>query len=311
MHINHLDKWQHPHKFHMGSGHGERNTRRVVFLTAIMMTIEIIAGYAFGSMALLADGWHMGTHAMALGITLFAYYFARKNADNPGYSFGTGKVGVLAGFSSAVILGVVALLMAVESGKRFFYPVDIQFDQAIFVAVSGLMVNLFSAFLLQGREEHHDHHTGHNHPHKDHNLKAAYLHVLADALTSVLAIFALISSKIAGWIWMDPLMGIVGAVLISKWSYGLMKDTSKILLDSGVTPDLVSRIKKTIESHADNRVCDIHVWPLGSNHYSAILSIVTHHPEAPEYYKQILAGFEELDHITIEVNEADGEPCMG
>ncbi|MBU4000866.1 MAG: CDF family Co(II)/Ni(II) efflux transporter DmeF [Proteobacteria bacterium] len=311
MHINTLDKWQHPHKFHRVSRHGEQNTRRVVFLTAVMMTIEIVAGYAFGSMALLADGWHMGTHAMALGITLFAYYYARKNADNPRYSFGTGKVGVLAGFASAVILGVIALLMAVESTKRFYYPVHIRFDEAIFVAVIGLMVNLFSAFLLQGRKEHHDHQAGHSHLHKDHNLKAAYLHVLADALTSVLAIFALISSKIAGWIWMDPLMGIVGAVLISKWSYGLMKDTSKILLDSGVTPELVSRIKKTIESRADNRVCDIHIWPLGSNHYSAILSIVTHHPEAPEYYKQMLADFEELDHITIEVNEADGEPCMG
>jgi cation diffusion facilitator family transporter len=312
MHIYTLDRWQHTHNFHLDDGYGERNTRRVVFLTAVMMVIEILAGTLFGSMALLADGWHMGTHAMALGISLFAYAFARKNADNPKYSFGTGKVGVLAGFASAIILGIIALLMAAESSKRFFYPVHIQFDEAIFVAVLGLLVNLFSAFLLQRTEGHHDHdHPGHNHHHKDHNLRAAYLHVVADDLTSFLAIFALISSKIGGWVWMDPLMGIVGAGLISKWAYGLMKDTGTILLDSGVTSDLVLSIKRAIESHADNRVCDIHIWPLGSNTYSAILSIVTHHPEAPESYKQILATFNELEHITIEVNEADGEPCMG
>jgi cation diffusion facilitator family transporter len=190
--------------------------------------------------------------------------------------------------------------------------VNIQFNEAIFVAVLGLMVNLFSAFLLQRRKSpDDDHHAGDKHPHKDHNLRAAYLHVIADALTSFLAIFALICAKIFGWIWMDPLMGIVGAALISKWAFGLIKETGAILLDSGATPELVLKIKTTLEAHADTRVCDIHVWPLGSNHYSAILSIVTHHPEAPEFYKQMLAGFEELTHITVEVNEAMGEPCMG
>jgi cation diffusion facilitator family transporter len=309
MHIYNLDKWQHPHKFHQDSGTGERNTRRVVFLTAVMMVMEIIAGYLFGSMALLADGWHMGTHAMALGITLFAYYYARNNAGNPKYSFGTGKVGILAGYTSAIILGVIALIMAIESMKRIFYPVSIRFDESIFIATLGLLVNLFSAYLLQRHEESHDH-GGHTH-HKDHNLRAAYLHVIADALTSFLAIFALICAKILGWIWMDPLMGIVGAALISKWAFGLIKETGAILLDSGANPELISRIKTTVEAHADTRICDIHIWPLGSNHYSAILSIVTHHPEPPEFYKQLLADFEELTHITIEVNEADGEPCMG
>ena len=307
MHSYNLEKWRHHHTFHFDGGHGERNTRRVVLLTAGMMVIEIAAGTLFGSMALLADGWHMGTHAMALGITLFAYYYARRNADNPLYSFGTGKVGVLGGYSSAIILGVVAILMAVESIKRFRNPVEIRFNEAIAVAAVGLLVNIFSVYLLNDRHTHsHDDH----HHHKDHNLRAAYLHVMADALTSLLAIIALFSGKLLNWIWMDPFMGLVGAGLISRWSYGLVIDTGKILLDTGLKPDLLSKIISAIESDADNRICDIHIWPLNSGHFSAIISIVTHYPKSPEYYKQLLDEFTVIEHITIEVHEAEGEPCI-
>ena len=310
MHIYNLHQWQHSHHFHVDDGHAERNTRRVILLTLLAMVVEILAGFAFGSMALLADGWHMGTHAIALGITAFAYYFARRHSDNPRYSFGTGKVGVLGGFTSAVILAVVALLVGVESIRRLFFPVEIHYTEAIIVASVGLVINIVSAFLLQG---------GHGHPHKhdsdkshhhDHNLRAAYFHVLADALTSFLAIIALICGKALGWTYMDPLIGIVGALLIARWSYGLLRDTGAILLDSGVRSGKIREILSSIESDSDNKVSDIHVWPLGSHSFSAIISIVTHFPKPPEHYKDLLAGFEELKHITVEVNEMEGDPCV-
>ncbi len=310
MHIYTLNQWQHPHQFHIDDGRGERNTRRVVFLTVLMMGIEIISGMAFGSMSLLADGWHMGTHAMALGITVFAYYYARRHAANPAYSFGTGKVGVLGGYTSAVMLAMVAFLMAVESIVRLIEPVRIQFNEAIGVAVLGLAVNIFSAWLLQDRHDrHHENEAGKSHPH-DHNLSAAYLHVLADALTSVLAIVALLAAKTFGWIWMDPMMGIVGAALITRWSAGLLRATGSILLDSGVSLETIEKIKTAVESDSDNRVCDIHVWPLGSGQLAAIISIVTHYPKTAEYYKSLLSGFDRLGHITVEVNEVGGIPCL-
>lgn len=310
MHIYNIHQWKHSHQFHVDDGRGERNTRRVIVLTVSMMVIEIIAGMLFGSMALLADGWHMGTHAMALGITAFAYYYARRHAENPRYSFGTGKVGVLGGFASAVILAVVAFLMTIESVSRLFSPIDIKFNEAIVVAVTGLIVNILSALLLKGRTEHHHTNKSDHAHHHDHNLRAAYLHVMADALTSFLAIIALLTGKSFGWIWMDPIMGIVGALLIMRWSHGLLRDTSKILLDSGVRQETVSEILKTIESDADNKVSDIHIWPLGSNHFAAIISIVTHYPKTPGHYKELLSRFRELDHVTIEVNEVDGDPCV-
>lgn len=310
MHIHNLDRWQHNHRFNIDDGHAERNTRKVIFLTLSMMVIEISAGYVFGSMALLADGWHMGTHAAALGITAFAYYFARKNAENPSYSFGTGKVGVLGGFGSAVVLAVIALLMGVESVQRLFSPVTIRFNEAIAVAVIGLAVNLISAYLLRGRHHHsQEHGTGHDH-HHDHNLRAAYLHVLADALTSVLAIVALTTGKAFGWIWMDPVMGIVGALIISRWSYGLLVDSSKVLLDRDVNKEAVEEIQKIVESDSDNRVTDLHVWRVGSHHLSAIISIVTHYPKPPEHYKKLLADYHEMTHLTVEVNPCEGEPCL-
>ena len=299
-----LDKWRHNHNFQAASKHGERNTRRVIILTLATMVLEIITGFISGSMALLADGWHMGTHAVALGITLLAYRFARRHADNPLYSFGTGKVGVLGGFTSAVVLAIIALLMAVESVERLFTPVPIRFNEAIIVAFIGLFVNLVSAFLLR-HNPHHDHNHDHANHHHDHNLKAAYLHVLADALTSVLAIIALLTGKAFGWIWMDPIMGVVGAVIIARWAYALVRDTSKILLDRDVDLDTVSKIYERIESNSGGKVTDIHIWRIGSGQLAGIISILTTDPQAPEYYKNLLNDFEELVHLTVEVNRLE------
>jgi len=306
MHIHNLRRWKHSHRFNIDDGQAERNTRRVILLTLSMMIIEITAGYIYGSMALLADGWHMGTHAAALGITAFAYYYARTHTDNPNYSFGTGKVGVLGGFGSAVVLAVIALLMGVESVQRLFSPVTIRFNEAIAVAVVGLAVNLISAYLLRGQ---HDHGTGHGH-HHDHNLRAAYLHVLADALTSLLAIVALVTGKAFGWVWMDPIMGIVGALIISRWSYGLLIDTGKVLLDRDVNQEAVEKIRSIVESDSDNRVSDLHVWRVGSHHLSAIISIVTHYPKSPDHYKNLLADYDEMVHVTVEVNPCEGDPYL-
>jgi cation diffusion facilitator family transporter len=311
MHIHTLQKWKHRHRYNIEDAHGERNTRRVILLTLSMMIVEITAGYLFGSMALLADGWHMGTHAVALGIAAFAYFYARRHSDNPNYSFGTGKVGVLGGFASAVVLGVIALLMGIESIQRLFLPQPIRFNEAIAVAFIGLAVNVISAFLLQ-EKHHHDH--GHDHrptkKFRDHNLRAAYLHVLADALTSVLAIVALSTGKAFGWIWMDPIMGIVGALIISRWSYGLLIDSGRVLLDRDVNPEAVEEIRSKIESDSDNRVSDIHVWRVGTHHLSAIISIVTHYPQSPDHYKKLLADYDEIAHVTVEVNPCDSEPCI-
>jgi len=309
MHRYTLHRWQHNHRFHLDHGHSERSTRRVIALTVIMMVIEIGSGWVFGSMALLADGWHMGTHAVALGITAVAYYVARQHADNPRFTFGTGKVGDLGGFASAILLAVVALIMAVESVQRLVSPHLIRFNEAIAVAVVGLIVNVLSAYWLQDRHAH-DHADEHGKGHgRDHNIKAAYLHVLADALTSLLAIIALLAGKAFGWVWMDPLMGIVGAVIITKWAYGLLMDTGRILLDRDVEPQFVSEIVDRIEKESDNRVSDIHVWRVGAHSLSVILSIVTHHPRPPEHYKNLLSDFEEVEHVTVEVIGCEGESC--
>jgi cation diffusion facilitator family transporter len=302
MSSHHLAQEQHHHRFDGDHRQHERNTRMVVGLTLTMMAAEIGAGHLFGSMALLADGWHMGTHAAALGITTFAYGFARRHTDNPHYSFGTGKVGILGGFASAVALAVIAFVMGAESIQRLFYVQTIRFNEAIAVGIAGLIVNLVSAWLLQAKESHPHEHAGHRPTHSDHNLRAAYLHVLADALTSVLAIIALTAGKFLGWIWMDPVMGLVGATIITRWSYGLLIDTGKILLDRDVSPELIAEIKSKIEADAGNQVADIHVWRVGSNHLSAIVSVVTHYPRSPEYYKKLISGYEDIVHLTVEVN---------
>ena len=314
MHIHTLHRWQHNHVFDADRQENERKTLRVVLLTATMMTVEILAGTVFGSMALLADGWHMGTHAAALGITLFAYRYASRHANSPRYTFGTGKISVLGGFTSAVILQVVALLIAGEAVQRLFNPQPIQFGEAISVAVIGLIINLISVRLLGEQHEHtHDHvHTGteHHHHGTDHNLKAAYLHVLADALTSILAILALLAGWLWGWVWMDAVMGIIGSILISRWAIGLLKDTSHILLDGRSHEEVVQEISVLLESDADNRISDLHVWQIGEDACAAIVSLVTHYPRPVEHYRKLLEPVHELRHITIEVNVCTETPCL-
>lgn len=307
MHLQSLKQWQHSHDFTFIYEKGESRTKQVLVITAIMMVVEIVAGKLFGSMALLADGWHMGTHAAAFAITIFAYRYSRRHADNKEFTFGTGKVSILGGFSSAIALAVVALFMGFESILRFFEPLRIQFNEAIGVAIIGLFVNLFCALLLHGHHTH-SHADGHEHQH-DHNLRGAYLHVLADALTSVLAIFALFFGKFFGWNWLDPLMGIAGALVIMRWSYGLLIDTSSILLDKNIDHKSISAIQRKIEVDSDNRISDIHIWKVGPLGYAGIVSLVTHYPQGIEHYKNLLGEFKELSHITIEVNECKEEPC--
>jgi cation diffusion facilitator family transporter len=279
--------------FHIKNHASEKKTLLVIIFTLIMMFAEIAAGYLFRSMALLADGWHMGTHAAAIGITYFAYRYARKHAKNRAYSFGTGKVNVLAGYTSAIFLGLTAIVMFGESIKRLFSPVEIQFNEAIIVAIIGLLVNIFSAFLLKENHEHsHDH---------DHNIRAAYLHVIADAMTSVLAIFALVLGKYMEWEYLDPLMGIVGAFIILKWSYGLLRETAEILLDSGVKPEFIKSISKTIEDSGDNKVIDLHVWRVNSGKMALIMSIETSKPKDIDFYKDLLNKYTNILHTTIEI----------
>ena len=308
-----LENWQHQHNFSAVNEKGERRTLYVLILTAVTMVVEIIAGSVYGSMALLADGWHMGTHVAAFMITISAYRFARRNVDNPAYAFGTGKVSVLGGFASAVALAVVALMMMLESLNRFIEPQAIQFNEAIAVAILGLLINLISALLL--KDEHHHPHAdsdddAHHHHHQDHNLRAAYMHVLADALTSVLAIVALFSGKYFGWNWLDPMMGIVGAIIITRWSYGLVRQTGPILLDASIEKKYQAAVVETLEADADNRVCDIHIWKVGANHFAAIISLMTHSPKATEHYKDLLKDFHRLSHLTIEINTCTDEACL-
>lgn len=308
MHHPTFEAWRHSHDFVTDYEHAEHSTLKVLWLTAAMMVIEIVAGTVYGSMALLADGWHMATHVAAFGIAVFAYRYARRHAHNPRFTFGTGKVGVLGGFASAVALGVVALFMVLESTSRLLQPQSIHFNEAILVAIIGLAVNLVSGALLAGHHDHHDHddHHGHDHAHHhDHNFRAAYLHVVADALTSVFAIVALLAGKYWGWMWLDPAMGLVGAAVIARWSFGLLRDTSAILLDGHVDDATRDAIRALIEADADNRVADLHVWYLGPKHLAASITIVTHSPRAPAHYKQLLAKYPELAHVQIEVN-----PCM-
>jgi cation diffusion facilitator family transporter len=296
-------------------GASERKARLVFVLTVVTMVVELVAGWLTGSMALLADGWHMGSHAAALGIAAFAYAFARRHASSERFSFGTGKVGALAGFASALLLAVVALLMAVESVQRLILPVSVHFDEAIVVALLGLAVNIASALLLSGGAAH-DHGHGHDHAHadhdrpRDHNLRAAYVHVLADALTSVLAILALAAGKWLGWLWLDPTVAIAASVLIGGWAWGLLKSTGHVLLDAADEGGVQAEIVKRIEADADNRVADLRLWRIGGDQRALILSVATHQPRSAEHYKQLLAGMPGLDHVTIEVFVCSDEPCV-
>ncbi len=304
MHRTNPGRWRHSHNYALDSSLAERRTRIVIGITAAMMAIEIVAGIAFNSMALLADGWHMSTHVAAFFITALAYYFSRRHATDPHYSFGTGKMGVLGGFSSAIILFVVAFLMAGESLHRVFVPAPIRFNEAIGVASAGLLVNLGCAFLFKEGHHHeqggaHDSH--HHHPH-DLNLRAAYLHVLADAFTSVTAITALMAGKFFGWNWLDPVMGLVGSGVVSVWAYGLLRDTSGILLDR--TPescDLPDEIRRVVESDGDSLVTDLHIWQVSAGKFAAILSVVAHEPKSSDAYRKLFREHEELVHVTVEV----------
>jgi cation diffusion facilitator family transporter len=306
----------HEHVF-LGSDH-HRNERRVWFviaLTTVMMIFEIGGGTIYGSMALVADGWHMSTHASALLISALAYLYARRQSRNPRFTFGTGKLGDLAGFASAIILAMIAILMAGESVIRLRNPVAIDFSQAIMVAILGLGVNIASAFMLREdhghshghSHDHHDHHRdhhthgGHTRPGGDNNLRSAYVHVIADAMTSVLAIAALALGSLYGWIWLDPLMGIVGGLVIAQWSWSLMRSAGSVLLD--VLPrneDLPAEIRAAIETGSDS-ITDLHVWQVGPGHHAAIVAVATSEPHEPSFYKSKLASLDELSHVTVEV----------
>ena len=304
MHTHTLDAWRHEHVF-LGAQHDENERRSwlVVSLTATMMIVEIVGGMMFGSMALIADGWHMSTHAGALALAALAYGYARKHAHNERFAFGTGKVGELAGFSSALILAMIALLIAYESAHRLFNPVAISFDWAIPIAAVGLAVTLGSAWLLRERHGdhlHHHHDQQGTHRHHDHNLRAAYLHVLADALTSVLALVALLSGRLYGWVWMDPMMGIVGALVIASWSLGLLRSSGAVLLDTVPDARLRQKVKERLEVGTD-RVADLHIWLLGPGHVGIIASVVSDSPETPDAYKARLSGLT-ASHVTVEVH---------
>lgn len=306
MHTHSLKAWRHEHVF-LGTRHdeNERRTWLVVALTAAMMVVEIVGGTIFGSMALVADGWHMSTHAGALAIAALAYRFARRHAHDERFAFGTGKLGELAAFSSAMILAMIAVLIGYESALRLFEPLPIGFDQAIAIALVGLAVNLGSAWLLRdghgGGVHHHDHgNAGHDH-HHDHNLRAAYVHVLADAFTSVLAITALLAGRFLGWSWMDPVMGIVGALVIAYWSLGLLRSSGAVLLDTVPDARLAAELRRRLEQGSD-KVADLHLWRLGPGHMGVVASVVSDAPQAPEVYKARLAGVVGLSHITVEVH---------
>ncbi|MDH6231022.1 cation diffusion facilitator family transporter [Mesorhizobium soli] len=306
-----IERYTHDHVF-LGEHH-DRNARRtymVIALTFAMMVGEIVAGLLFNSMALLADGFHMSTHAGALAITAAAYAYARRHARDDRFAFGTGKFGELAGYTSAIVLAVIAVMIVYESAMRLVEPVPIRFNDAIAVAVLGLGVNLVSAWLLSGggdrdhAHHHHDHHAHHHHhAHDDHNLRSAYLHVLADAMTSVLAIFGLLAGWLYGWIWMDAVVGIIGAFVIASWSWGLLRTSGAVLLDARADDALAARVRRLLERDGD-RVADLHLWRLGPGHMGLIVSVVSALPQQPESYKSRLAGLPRLSHVTVEVHAA-------
>jgi cation diffusion facilitator family transporter len=309
----------HSHVF-LGEGHdkNERRTWAVIVLCAVMMVAEIVGGLLFGSIALVADGLHMSTHASALLLAALAYRYARRHAEDPRFSFGTGKLGDLAGFSSAIVLVMIAVLIGYEAVSRLFAPVPISFNEAIPIAVLGLIVNIVSALLLSGgshdhahsddhshsHEHSHDHSHAHAHgkAHRDNNMRAAIIHVLADAIVSVLVIAGLLLGRTFGWLFMDPLAGLVGAAVIASWSYGLIRDTGAILLDMNPDRGMAERVRATIERDGD-RLEDLHLWRLGPGHLGAILSVVTTKPRDAGHYRRLLRHFRNLSHVTVEVQQ--------
>jgi cation diffusion facilitator family transporter len=332
MHEHQLHNWQHHHNFARINRKGESRAKWVLLLTFVTMLVEIVAGMSFHSMALLADGWHMATHVLAFLIAILAYRYSRIHEHDQTFAFSPAKVSILGGFASSIALAMVALMMVAESAQRLAVPEAIRFDEALIVAGIGLFINLLSALLLsddhhhhhddhQHHHEHHHHqhpvghparqceHHHHGHQHHDHNLRAAYLHVIADAMTSVLAIIALLAGKYYGWNWMDTVMGFVGAVIILVWAWGLITDASPVLLDQTVDADYKQAIQDTLEEDGECLVSDLHVWRLAAEHHAAIVGVVTRHPRPPSYYKTLLANFVYLEHITVEVNGCVGDEC--
>jgi cation diffusion facilitator family transporter len=320
----------HSHVF-LGAGHArnERRTWVVIALATVMMVAEIAGGLWFGSIALVADGLHMSTHAGALMLAALAYAYARRHADDARFTFGTGKLGDLAGFTSAVVLVMIAILIGYEAVMRLIAPIPVHFDEAIAIATLGLGVNVVSAFMLGGGHDHghhhhqhdedhahhddhphdHDHSPGHDaHTHRDHNLRAALVHVMADAAVSVLVIVGLVLGRFLGWVWMDPLAGLLGAIVIASWSYTLIRDTGGVLLDMTPDPDMAENIRMAIERDGD-RLCDLHLWRLGPGHIGVIVSIATVMPRAPAFYRERLAPFRSLSHVTIEIHPRAWQPA--
>jgi cation diffusion facilitator family transporter len=329
MAIHDLSGWRHSHAFDPGNPAGERRTWLVVALTAVTMVAEIVAGLFTGSMALLADGWHMATHVVALSIAGFAYLLARRWAGDERFAFGTWKIEVLGAFTSALLLLVVAFAMVFESAHRLLRPEPIQFGFALGVATLGLVVNLLSAWILHGRgaDSHHvhsahghgrhhhdhghehDHHHVHGHGQNDLNLSSAYAHVLTDALTSVLAIVALSAGLWWGWAWMDPAMGIVGAGVIAWWAKGLIADSARVLLDREMDSPVVQQVRDAIQSDGDAEIADLHVWRVGRSSYAAVVSVVAHRPLSPDAYRERVCGISSLVHVSIEVNRCAHNDC--
>ena len=312
MHTENQSRWVHDHVFDSGSDVAERSTRIVMWITAAMMVVEIAAGWWFNSMALLADGWHMSSHAVAIGLSTLAYSAARRYSKDPRFAFGTWKIEILGGFASAIFLLGVAVMMVVSSTERIITPQPIQYKEAIVIAMLGLIVNVVCAFIL-GKAHHHDHGHSHGHDHhhghgdhQDLNLKSAYVHVIADAATSVLAIVALFGGWFYGWSWLDPIMGLVGAVLVAVWAKGLIVDTGKVLLDREMDHPVVDEIREVVEAGADQggtRITDLHVWRVGRAVYSCAITLVTHDLKlTPDIVRERLSVHEEIVHSTIEIH---------
>ena len=311
MNTHDLSNWTHDHVFDTGNVAAERGTRAVMWITLAMMVVEVAAGYGFNSMALLADGWHMSSHALAIGLSAFAYAAARRYADDPRFAFGTWKIEILGGYTSAIVLLGVAATMLFSSVERILAPQPVDYRDALVVAIIGLIVNVVCALIL-GRAHDHDHDNGDHAHHHDLNLTSAYLHVVADAATSVLAIAALVGGLAYGWSWLDPAMGMVGAALVAAWARNLLRDTSNVLLDREMDHPVVDEIRAVIEGDrpdGETHVADLHVWRVGKQSYSCALTLVTHRPDlSADDVRDRLAVHDEIAHATVEIHRCPTAP---